>query len=182
MEALKNCVSRRALITALETLPTTVDDLYQHTLKRIDAQSESEVLLAKKAILWLVHTIIPLSMRELQHALATNLDLSIFDEEDIVRGEIILDACCGLITVSHISTSLSFLRLIRECPSLHSLHVDIEEYLQIILHTTFSRLSAVRGSLLRPTAYCRPSAWSTFPANSVVAPTQMSCMVLFLIV
>ncbi|RXW18603.1 hypothetical protein EST38_g7252 [Candolleomyces aberdarensis] len=100
LEALKGSMSPRALMNALDTLPTTVNDLYEHTLKRIDAQNEAEVLLARRAILWLVHTLEPLPMNRLQHALATNLDLEIFDEEDIVSGEFIFDVCCGLVSKS----------------------------------------------------------------------------------
>ena len=122
-------MSPRALMNALETLPTRINDLYRHTLKRIDAQSEPEVLLAKKAILWLVYAIAPLSMDQLQHALATNVDLEIFDEDDIVRGEFIFDVCCGLISRPHGSASPFIgLRLIRKCPSLYSVNIDINDY------------------------------------------------------
>ncbi|RXW16981.1 hypothetical protein EST38_g8870 [Candolleomyces aberdarensis] len=113
LEALKGSMSPRALTNALETLPTSINDLYRHTLKRIDAQSEPEVLLAKRAILWLVYAPVPLSMNQLQHALATNLDLGIFDGDDIVRGEFIFDVCCGLVSRSYDSASPSTpLRLI----------------------------------------------------------------------
>jgi hypothetical protein len=115
-------------MNALETLPTTINELYRDTLKRIDAQSEPEVLLAKKAILWLVYALAPLSMNQLQHALATNLDLGVFDEDDIVRGEFILDFCCGLISRSLDSDALTPLRLIRECRCLCSVNVNVEEY------------------------------------------------------
>ncbi|RXW18605.1 hypothetical protein EST38_g7250 [Candolleomyces aberdarensis] len=113
IEALKGSMTPRALMNALETLPTTINDLYEHTLKRINAQSEAEVLLAKRAIVWLVHTLEPLPMNQLQHALATNLDAGTFDEDDITSGEFIFDACCGLVSRSHDSASPSTpLRLI----------------------------------------------------------------------
>ena len=70
--------------------------------------------IAKKAILWLVYALGPLSMEQLQHALATNLDLEIFDEDDIVRGEFILDVCCGLISRTRNADARTPLRLIRE--------------------------------------------------------------------
>ncbi|RXW14281.1 hypothetical protein EST38_g11573, partial [Candolleomyces aberdarensis] len=101
LEALKGSISPRALMNALETLPTTINDLYRHTLKRIESQSEAEVLLAKRAILWLIYALVPLQMDELRHALATNPDLGIFDEDDIVPGEFIFDACCGLVSTSY---------------------------------------------------------------------------------
>ncbi|KAJ2911930.1 hypothetical protein MD484_g8488, partial [Candolleomyces efflorescens] len=112
MEALKGCLSTRALFNTLDTLPTTINDLFRDTMKRIDAQSEQDVLLAKKAILWLVYALGPLSMEQLQHALATNLDLEIFDEDDIVRGEFILDVCCGLISRTRNADATTPLRLI----------------------------------------------------------------------
>ncbi|KAJ2936580.1 hypothetical protein H1R20_g513, partial [Candolleomyces eurysporus] len=106
IEALKGSMTPRALMNALETLPTTINDLYEHTLKRITAQSDAEVLLAKRTIVWLVHTLEPLPMNQLQHALATNLDLGTFDEDDITSGEFIFDACCGLVSRSSPSTPL----------------------------------------------------------------------------
>ncbi|RXW15115.1 hypothetical protein EST38_g10739 [Candolleomyces aberdarensis] len=113
LEALKGSMSPRALMNALETLPTTINDLYRHTLKRIDAQSEAEVLLARSAILWLVYARVPLPMNQLQHALATNPDLGIFDEDDIVPGEFIFDICCGLVSRSYDPASFpTTLRLI----------------------------------------------------------------------
>ena len=118
IEALKGCMSPRALMNTLETLPTSINDLYRHTLTRIDAQSEPEVLLAKRAMLWLVYGLEPLSMKQLQHALATNLDLGIFDEDDIVRGEFIFDVCCGLVSKSNDSPRFPTLRLIRKLPVL----------------------------------------------------------------
>ncbi|KAJ2933231.1 hypothetical protein H1R20_g3832, partial [Candolleomyces eurysporus] len=107
LEALKGSMTPRALMNALETLPTTINDLYRHTLKRIDAQSEAEVLLAKRAILWLVYALVPLPMNQLQYALATNPDLGTFDEDDIVPGEFIFDVCCGLVSRSYDPAALS---------------------------------------------------------------------------
>jgi hypothetical protein len=123
IEALKGSMSPRALMNALETLPTSINDLYRHTLKRIEAQSEPEVLLAKRAILWLVYALEPLSMNRLQHALATDLDLGVFDEDDIVPGEFVFDVCCGLVSRSYDSVSpfnAPPLRLIRKCPFVRS--------------------------------------------------------------
>jgi hypothetical protein len=117
-------------MNALETLPTSINDLYRHTLKRIEAQSEPEVLLAKRAILWLVYALGPLSMNRLQHALATSLDLEVFDEDDIVSGEFIFDVCCGLVSRSHDSVYAPTLRLIRKCPYARSDNriIDINDY------------------------------------------------------
>ncbi|KAJ2916935.1 hypothetical protein MD484_g3527, partial [Candolleomyces efflorescens] len=98
IDALKGSISPRALMSALEKLPTNINDLYRHTLKRIEAQSEPEVLLAKTTILWLLYALGSLSIKQLQHALAVDLELGIFDEDDIASEECIFDVCCGLIS------------------------------------------------------------------------------------
>ncbi|KAJ2917556.1 hypothetical protein MD484_g2836, partial [Candolleomyces efflorescens] len=97
VEALRDCINVKSLLAALEELPTGVNDLYQHTLDRIEAQGPQRALLAKRTFLWMAHAFTLLSIRELQEALAVNLELEAFDEDSIVTKELIHDVCSGLI-------------------------------------------------------------------------------------
>ena len=89
--------------------------MYEETLRRIEAQSEEDVAIAKKALLWVAHACRPLHMKELQQALAVQYDvgtlkIGTFDREGIPTGRTILAACCGLI----LEDGLGLCRLIRE--------------------------------------------------------------------
>ncbi|RXW11729.1 hypothetical protein EST38_g14126, partial [Candolleomyces aberdarensis] len=97
IEALKRSMSIKALFQALETLPSGVDDLYKHTLERIEAQGEPEASLAKRAIVWLVFAFRPLPTNALQDALAIDVERGVFDKDDIVCQEFLIDVCCGLV-------------------------------------------------------------------------------------
>jgi len=112
VEAIKECMSVKALLRSLATLPTGVDDLYRGTLARINAQSEAEADLAKRAILWIIHVFELLSIQQLEHALAITLGPDAgFDVDDTIRGELIVAVCCGLVVVDQTTQKV---RLIRE--------------------------------------------------------------------
>ena len=66
-------------------------------MKRIDDQSEEDVCLAKDILTWVYHAINPLTIDELQHALATsNLEGDkVIDEEDLTDTEILVSICAG---------------------------------------------------------------------------------------
>ena len=70
-------------------------------MQRIDDQSEEDVCLAKDILTWVHHAITPLSIDELQHALAmSNLegDKDI-DEEDLTDSEILVSICAGYVMI-----------------------------------------------------------------------------------
>lgn len=79
---------------------------------RIKAQRENHFLLARQAIIWLVHAHRPLKISEFRHALGVQLGAEIFDEYDIANEDTILLVCCGLIVVDRESQIVGF---VREC-------------------------------------------------------------------
>ena len=86
--------------------------MYRSTLSRINAQTEEEASLAKRAITWLTYAYRSLTISELQHGLAVTDGAGMFDEEDIASEKRIIAVCCGLITIGEEST---IVRLVREC-------------------------------------------------------------------
>ncbi|KAJ2917577.1 hypothetical protein MD484_g2831, partial [Candolleomyces efflorescens] len=114
VEALRDCININSLMTTLQELPTGVNDLYLHTLDRIEAQGPQKALLAKRTFLWMVYASETLQIQELQEALAVSLELETFDEDSIVTEELIHDVCSGLISID----LLKHARFIRMCPSL----------------------------------------------------------------
>lgn len=110
IDMLKRCVSIKKLRAAVESLPSGLDALYERTWDRIEAQTEDEVSLAIKVLIWLTYAYEPLKVAQLQHAVAVSDEG--FDKDDIVAEELMVSVCCGLIVVDELS---EIVRLVRGC-------------------------------------------------------------------
>ena len=102
--------------------------MYERTWERIEAQTEDEVSLATKAIIWVTYTHQPLNVTQLQHAVVVSDEGDGFDEDDIAAEELIVSVCCGLIVVDQ----SRIVRLVREC----ILCVAMVELMIVRLHCT----------------------------------------------
>ncbi|KAL8910022.1 MAG: hypothetical protein Q9171_004682 [Xanthocarpia ochracea] len=93
--------TRKALRSALQSLPIEVDRTYEETLRRINDQNHDDVSLAKQVLVWVFHARNPLTLKELQHAIAAiHLDGETdIDDEDLPDGDILVSVCAGIITV-----------------------------------------------------------------------------------
>ncbi|KAF6747117.1 hypothetical protein DFP72DRAFT_611641 [Ephemerocybe angulata] len=87
------------LLKALDQLPSGVDEMYKHTLERINAQPDEDVSIAHRVFIWLLYSSRNLSLLELQHALAVSFEDEAYDPIDIVPGSMILSMCGGFVTV-----------------------------------------------------------------------------------
>ncbi len=67
-------------------------------MERIDSQHPDQATLARKVLCWVFHTSRPLSMAEIQHALAVEPGDSALDEDNIPERELLLSVCNGLVT------------------------------------------------------------------------------------
>jgi hypothetical protein len=88
------------LLKALETLPQTVDALYEQTFHRVDLLPSPARKVVYRALSWTMHAWRPMTMFELRCAIAlsegeTNLSkLTLCDEDTIIS------SCAGLIRVN----------------------------------------------------------------------------------
>ncbi|KAJ2934212.1 hypothetical protein H1R20_g2893, partial [Candolleomyces eurysporus] len=101
IEALKSCISVQSLMKKLETLPIGLNELYDHTLERIKAQGEEKTSLAKRVLLWVTYALDPMSVDALQQAVAIELNSKTFDMNCMSPIELLLDVCCGLVTLNN---------------------------------------------------------------------------------
>lgn len=85
--------------------------MYDATFKRIEAQTEDDISLAKRALAWLTYALRSLTIIELEHALAVSSDTETFDEEDITPEDLIASVCCGLVIIDKKS---QIVRLVRK--------------------------------------------------------------------
>ncbi|GKU10651.1 unnamed protein product [Fusarium langsethiae] len=95
------------LLETLETLnkgELGLDDHYHQAMSRIQDQEPKRKALAMKILTWIVHSKRPLSLPELQHALAVRKNTQELDPNFIPHSEIILSLCAGLVVVDEEST------------------------------------------------------------------------------
>ena len=97
MTSLATKTTRKALLCALESLPAELDKTYDEALQRIRGQKEEFVSLAEDVLLWVVFAVEPLTIVELQHAIAPaslggKIDIG---DEDLTDPETLLDVCGG---------------------------------------------------------------------------------------
>jgi hypothetical protein len=89
---------------ALETLPESVDALYQQSLWRIDLLSAATRDIAYLALSWVMLGWRPLKMAELQHAIALSQaqvrGADVSQNDGLCCGDVIISSCAGLLRVN----------------------------------------------------------------------------------
>jgi ankyrin repeat protein len=113
--------SVKAVKSALANLPKgfkALDNAYDEAIERINGQKGDAPELARMALSWITHAQRPLTTRELQHALAVEVDEPELDRENISDVEDIVSACVGLVTVD------------RESDIIRLVHYTTQEYFE----------------------------------------------------
>ena len=87
-------------------------------MDRINTQHPDQATLAQKVLYWVFHAYRPLTMLELQHALAVETGDSSLDEDNITDEVLLLSVCNGLITYG------------KEGGSLALVHYTFQQYLE----------------------------------------------------
>ena len=111
MDSLASKLHRRGVCDALESLPSEVNATYEEAMARIKAQNKDAVGLAEQALSWITHACQPLSIKELQHALAVSPEMTSMDLEAIVDEVILTSVCGGLVVIDENS---NIIRLVRK--------------------------------------------------------------------
>ncbi|KAL9119256.1 MAG: hypothetical protein Q9187_004192 [Circinaria calcarea] len=99
VESLATCTSPRILRERLLHLPESIDSTYEDAIRRVESQDEGHRDQAMRALKWVTHTLRPLSVLELQHALSIEPgDQDVF-EEGLPDVSELISSCAGLIVV-----------------------------------------------------------------------------------
>ena len=98
---------------------------YDYAMERINGQSAGFRELAIKVLSWITCAKRPLTVEELQHALAVEIGEPELDEDNLPEVEAMVSACAGLVTVDEES---SIIRLV---------HYTAQEYLERVQNTWF---------------------------------------------
>ena len=94
-------------------------------MSRIAAQGPVHYDLALKILAWSTFASRALSLKELQHALATDTQTGEFDEEMILEGSSMVSLCAGLITIEKVTQTVSLV------------HYTTKKYLEDRAHLYF---------------------------------------------
>jgi len=111
MDSLVGKHTPAAVRKALENLPKEVNDTYDEAMERIERQNEDDKELAKQVFSWITYACRPLSVTELQHALAVTPEKTNMDPDDIIDIEILTSVCAGLVVIDE---KRSIIRLVRK--------------------------------------------------------------------
>ena len=95
----------------------SLDSVYTQTLQRIREEKGGRSRLGIEVLVWVSHSVRPLQISELQHALAVEMELTDLDPENIPPRDTVLASCLGLVVVDE---KTSTVRLI---------HYTLQEYL-----------------------------------------------------
>jgi hypothetical protein len=97
MDSLAAKLTPNAVKKALQTLPNDLRETYNEAMERIESQGSECKQLAIRILYWVFYTLRPLTVRELQHALAVEPETSELDEGDVPDKELLTSLCAGLV-------------------------------------------------------------------------------------
>jgi ankyrin repeat protein len=123
LDSLAKKRTTRQIVVALDNLPTVLEKAYDEAMERIWSQDSDDVELAERVLGWISCAKRPLTVEELQHALAITPESTDIDEEDFMDEEIITSVCAGLVTVDN------------EGDIIRLVHYTTQEYLEVIRNT-----------------------------------------------
>ena len=130
MESLANHMNKAQFRNALDKLPKELDDTYDEALQRIANQGQPSLEMAYRVLFWISYAYRPLTVEELQCALAVSPHHSAFDKEAVTPEGTLVSICAGLVAVDPQG------RIIR------LVHYTTQEFLKKIRDSKFPRAPA----------------------------------------
>lgn len=103
VKSLKGKTTVKAMRAALKKLPVGYDDAYKDVMVRIKGQGREKEELAEQVLSWIACAERPLTILELQYALAVEVGESELDKDNLREIEDIISVCSGLVTIDKAS-------------------------------------------------------------------------------
>ena len=154
IESLANQMNKAQVRIALKKLPKGLDDTYHEALQRIAHQGQPSREMARQVLCWISYAYRPLTVEELQCALAVTPFLYTFDEEAMTRESKLVSVCAGLVTIDPES---SIIRLV---------HYTTQEFFEKIRDITFP--NAQEDITITCLTICPSSARSTMTITTML--------------
>ncbi|KAH9484697.1 hypothetical protein JR316_0001596 [Psilocybe cubensis] len=105
-QSLQGYTTMTSLSNSLDGLPDDVQSMYLSLMGRINSQKGEYPSFAKRAITWIMYARRPLTIAELEHALAMREEGSTFNDRDIPAQDTLITSSCGLIEIQPISQTV----------------------------------------------------------------------------
>ncbi|KAM0462733.1 hypothetical protein ACHAPV_003557 [Trichoderma viride] len=119
LDTLVKKTTRRKIKTALETLPEGLDSIYEELMNRVKLQNPHDhAELAMRVIGWIFYTSRPLTVTEMQNALAVEPGDTCLDDDGIPNRDLLVSVCAGIVMINDNSDTISFV------------HYTAQEYFQ----------------------------------------------------
>ncbi|KAF2230326.1 hypothetical protein EV356DRAFT_418902, partial [Viridothelium virens] len=100
MESLTAQMTMLGIRNRLRSLPDSLDETYDNVMARIQGQDEMVARIALQVLCWVCYTLRPLTLRELQHALAIEPGTTELNEDNVISDDDdILSCCAGLVVI-----------------------------------------------------------------------------------
>lgn len=108
MDMLETKTNRKAVKKALDLLPDKLNETFEEALQRIETQGQEDKDLAKRILSWILLVSRPLTVKELQHALAVEPYNYRFDQDAQPYDDILCTVCAGLVVIDNRSSNIRF--------------------------------------------------------------------------
>lgn len=91
--------NKRDFLKALRNLPIEIDDTYDQAMLRIEDQTRQQIKRAEQVLSWITLAERPLTVKEMQHALAIEPGDTFLDEDALPEEDLMVSVCAGLVVV-----------------------------------------------------------------------------------
>ncbi|KAJ7284170.1 ankyrin repeat-containing domain protein [Mycena rebaudengoi] len=99
IDSLATKITVKSLREAMKNLPKDLEHTYNEAIERIESQSEEDRKIAFLALTWVANAKRPLTIAELQEAIAIEVDSKSLDPDNILDITYIVSVCGGLMVI-----------------------------------------------------------------------------------
>jgi ankyrin repeat protein len=124
MDSLVTKLTPKAVVKALETLPTETDTTYEKAMQRINDMNPDFREKAKLFLMWVAYTYRPLNIREIEHATTLLPGDTEIDTDEIIPAKVLASMCAGLVIIDEMEN-------VRLC------HYTVENYFKKVRGEVF---------------------------------------------
>ncbi|KAJ7135735.1 ankyrin repeat-containing domain protein [Mycena epipterygia] len=147
MDSLTTKNTIKALREALNNMPKDLEHTYDEAMERIERQSVDDRRIARLVLVWVSNAKRPLSVTELQEALAVEPGDTAFDSDNILDIEILLSVCAGLVVVD---STTHIARLVHYTTQQYLDHIQTSHFPQAQENITTTCLTCLSFDVFAP--------------------------------
>lgn len=125
MQTIAHQMTKSAIRRCLRNFSTNLDHVFKENIGRILREPRNRRHVAIQSLMWITHARRPLDVHELRHALATRLEDTDLDGDNLLPARSIVDCCSGLVVLDNESSTF---RLV---------HATLQEYLMALKTSLF---------------------------------------------